>query len=130
MWKSPDILKIRKVRGIRWDPFAPSLSSTSRRPAQGWLLFYMQFEFCWIDWLLAGCCTSELCLAGLHGSIYNLTSFLHEHPGSPETLMESAGGDATDLFSDIGHSSFAVSLADMFILWSCKDSCRSDTPYM
>lgn len=32
-------------------------------------------------------------------------------------MTEAAGGDGTDIFSDIGHSSFASTLADMFILW-------------
>ena len=37
--------------------------------------------------------------------------------GSSESLTEASGGDGSDVFSDIGHSSFATSLADMFLLW-------------
>jgi cytochrome b involved in lipid metabolism len=29
---------------------------------------------------------------GIDGMIYDLTSFVHEHPGSPESLMENSGG--------------------------------------
>lgn len=35
---------------------------------------------------------------------------MHRHPGSPETLMDNAGADATELFEDIGHSSLARDL--------------------
>ena len=46
-------------------------------------------------------------LVGLHGAVYDLGPFLHLHPGSPETLLEHAGGDVTKMFDDIGHSSAA-----------------------
>jgi cytochrome-b5 reductase len=35
------------------------------------------------------------CLLGLHGAVYDVTNFLKEHPGSKETLLDNAGGDAT-----------------------------------
>jgi cytochrome b5 len=37
----------------------------------------------------------------------NITDFLREHPGGEEVILEHAGGDATDAFEDIGHSSDA-----------------------
>ena len=36
-------------------------------------------------------------------------------------MTEAAGGDGTDIFSDIGHSSFASNLADMFLLWGAGE---------
>ena len=46
--------------------------------------------------------------------------------GSAESLTEAAGGDGTDIFIDIGHSSFATSLADMFILWGAGKKKKPD----
>ena len=39
------------------------------------------------------------------------------YQGSSESLTEASGGDGSDVFSDIGHSSFATSLADMYLFW-------------
>uniref|UniRef100_A0A7S2K3U1 Cytochrome b5 heme-binding domain-containing protein n=1 Tax=Leptocylindrus danicus TaxID=163516 RepID=A0A7S2K3U1_9STRA len=65
---------------------------------------YFRFGEAWLDWAIAGKNSEEQCLAGLHGSVFNLTSFLESHPGTPETLMMQAGRDATKYFEDIGHS--------------------------
>ena len=40
----------------------------------------------------------------IKGKIYDVTSFLHEHPGGEEVLREHAGTNATEAFDDIGHS--------------------------
>ena len=93
MWAHERFTEIRKIRGILWNPsvrhdsaevpaaVSPSLEKSLHfRPPQGWLHFYLEFEFCWMDWLLAGCCTQEYCLIGLYGSLYNITNFLPDHP--------------------------------------------------
>ena len=93
MWAHERLTEIRKIRGILWNPtvrhdsaevcaaVSPSLEKSLHfRPPQGWLHFYLEFEFCWMDWLLAGCCTQEYCLIGLYGSLYNITNFLPDHP--------------------------------------------------
>lgn len=41
---------------------------------------------------------------GVHGRLFDITEFMHRHPGSPETLMDNAGADASEMFEDIGHS--------------------------
>ena len=38
------------------------------RPKTSWLQFYLEFEFGWLDWLLAGCNTDACCLLGLQGA--------------------------------------------------------------
>lgn len=43
----------------------------------------------------------------IENSIYDVTSFLNEHPGGEEVLLEQAGKDATEAFEDVGHSSDA-----------------------
>ncbi|XP_017518770.3 cytochrome b5 [Manis javanica] len=52
----------------------------------------------------------------LHHKVYDLTSFLEEHPGGEEVLREQAGGDATENFEDIGHSTDARELSKTYII--------------
>ncbi|KAG7282466.1 hypothetical protein CRUP_000462 [Coryphaenoides rupestris] len=40
----------------------------------------------------------------IHDKVYDVTSFLEEHPGGEEVLLEQAGADATESFEDVGHS--------------------------
>ena len=121
LWEDSRIVEIRRLRGVEWDP-------TDRivlfQPKHGWLYFYLEFEFSWLDWLLAGCNTEDCCLIGLQGAILDVTEFLPRHPGSGESLTEAAGGDATDVFSDIGHSSFATGIADMLVVFHQSKSNR------
>lgn len=39
--------------------------------------------------------------------VYDVTSYLNDHPGGAEVMMEVAGEDATNMFEDIGHSTDA-----------------------
>ncbi|KAM0210965.1 hypothetical protein ACHAQI_005696 [Fusarium lateritium] len=48
--------------------------------------------------------TEEDCYIAINGKVYNVTSFLDEHPGGAELLLEVAGEDATEAFKDAGHS--------------------------
>ena len=43
----------------------------------------------------------------LHYKVYDLSKFLEEHPPGEEVLREQAGGDATENFEDVGHSTHA-----------------------
>ncbi|XP_075560647.1 cytochrome b5 isoform X2 [Pelecanus crispus] len=52
----------------------------------------------------------------LHHRIYDVTKFLDEHPGGEEVLREQAGGDATENFEDVGHSTDARTLSETFIV--------------
>lgn len=58
----------------------------------------------WLEWLAAGQNFEHSCLVGVHGRLYDITEFMHQHPGSPETLMDNAGADASEMFEDVGHS--------------------------
>lgn len=117
MWQHPEIRKIREGRGIFWDPilnYGP--------PQQGWFRFFLLFEVSWIDYLLAGYCTHSRCLVGVNNAIVDVTNFIHVHPGSPETLTEGAGCDATDTFNEIGHSTYAERVMGSLKLWDCHSS--------
>ncbi|KAL7747114.1 hypothetical protein RI367_007472 [Sorochytrium milnesiophthora] len=50
----------------------------------------------------------------IHGKVYNVTSFLDEHPGGEEVLLESAGADGTEGFEDVGHSDDARELLQKY----------------
>uniref|UniRef100_A0A3B4Z4W0 Cytochrome b5 n=1 Tax=Stegastes partitus TaxID=144197 RepID=A0A3B4Z4W0_9TELE len=52
----------------------------------------------------------------IHNKVYDVTKFLEEHPGGEEVLREQAGGDATESFEDVGHSTDAREMSgDMVI---------------
>ncbi|KAF2717982.1 cytochrome b5 [Polychaeton citri CBS 116435] len=40
----------------------------------------------------------------IHDKVYNATSFVDEHPGGEEVLLDVGGQDATEAFEDVGHS--------------------------
>jgi len=46
----------------------------------------------------------------IHDQVYDVTSFIEEHPGGEEVLLEQAGGYATEAFEDVGHSTDAREL--------------------
>ena len=41
------------------------------------------------------------CWIALHGKVYDVTDFLDEHPAGPDSLLRSAGADATDVFDSV-----------------------------
>ena len=127
MWNSEKIRNLRSKRGISWDPTSPASLSLkgAENPAQGWFVFYLEWEACWLDWLLAGMCSEELCVIGLGGSVYDITAFLPVHPGSQETLAEACGGDGTERFADIGHSSDAVDLVKKYLVCLMPEALTS-----
>lgn len=49
--------------------------------------------------------------------VYDITPFVLEHPGSPETLLDHAGGDASEMFYEIGHSTLARRLKESYLMF-------------
>ncbi|EKU21660.1 hypothetical protein NGA_0367500 [Nannochloropsis gaditana CCMP526] len=98
-----------KGRGSAWardagGPSFPVSFPPSLPPSAGsWRHFYSVFELEWAAWLCAGRNREESCWVGLEGGVYDLTAFLEIHPGSKETILVNAGGDATAFFQDVGH---------------------------
>ena len=76
--------------------------------------FYFVFGETWLNYTLAGQNTSSQCLIGLHGHVFDITTFVESHPGSPETLLVQSGRDATSFFEDLGHSVGARKMAMKF----------------
>ncbi|XP_004625880.1 cytochrome b5 type B [Octodon degus] len=52
----------------------------------------------------------------IHGRVYDVTSFLNEHPGGEEVLLEQAGIDASESFEDVGHSSDAREMLKQYYI--------------
>ncbi|NWS01822.1 CYB5 protein, partial [Motacilla alba] len=48
-----------------------------------------------------------------------------QHPGGEEVLREQAGGDATENFEDVGHSTDARTLSETFIVGELHPDDRS-----
>ncbi|XP_027870106.1 cytochrome b5 type B isoform X1 [Xiphophorus couchianus] len=52
----------------------------------------------------------------IHNKIYDITSFLEEHPGGEEVLLEQGGSDATESFEDVGHSTDAREMLQQYYI--------------
>lgn len=52
------------------------------------------------------------------GKVYDLTKFIHSHPGGEETILKTsvAGQDCTEEFDDVGHSTSAVHQLNKFFI--------------
>jgi cytochrome b involved in lipid metabolism len=60
--------------------------------------------------------TPNDCWMIIYDRVYDVTSFLSEHPGGDEIMLEYAGRDATLAFRSVGHSSMAETLLKPFLM--------------
>ncbi|KAL2870796.1 cytochrome b5-like heme/steroid binding domain-containing protein [Aspergillus lucknowensis] len=56
----------------------------------------------------------------VHDKVYNCSSFVDEHPGGEEVLLDVAGQDGTEAFEDVGHSDEAREILDGLLIGSVK----------
>uniref|UniRef100_A0A7S2XZA4 Cytochrome b5 heme-binding domain-containing protein n=1 Tax=Fibrocapsa japonica TaxID=94617 RepID=A0A7S2XZA4_9STRA len=89
-------------------------------PIQGWKRFLLQLDCWWTDIACAGHNTERSCLVGIDSSVFELTQFLDEHPGSPETILVNAGSNCTRFFEEVGHSVTAKAMMPAFECLSAK----------
>lgn len=68
-----------------------------RHPLTSMKEFYFTFAETWLNYTIAGCNSTEKCLIGLHGHVFDISNFVEQHPGSTETLLLQAGRDATGM---------------------------------
>ncbi|XP_067938340.1 cytochrome b5-like isoform X2 [Watersipora subatra] len=52
----------------------------------------------------------DSCWVIIDNDVYDVTTFLKQHPGGDEILLEHAGSDCTTAFQEKGHSAGAVKL--------------------
>jgi len=116
LWSTREIQAALQRHGVSWFPSTGLHEAEARNGPAGsfgapnglsWRRFFYEFDEAWMDWALVGMNTPARCLVALHGTIYDLTQFKQEHPGSVETLLDNAGGDATPMFEGVGHSRVA-----------------------
>ncbi|OJJ85882.1 cytochrome b5-like heme/steroid binding domain-containing protein [Aspergillus glaucus CBS 516.65] len=48
----------------------------------------------------------------VHDKVYDCSSFVDEHPGGEEVILDVGGQDSTEAFEDVGHSDEARELLD------------------
>ena len=91
--------------------------------------FYFRFGLAFCDYMLAGQNTVDRCLVALGGHVYDMTAFVHVHPGSPETVLVSAGKDATQFFTNVRHSSGALRFAkSLCVVVDASRRSKRDNP--
>ncbi|KAB8072234.1 cytochrome b5-like heme/steroid binding domain-containing protein [Aspergillus leporis] len=56
----------------------------------------------------------------VHDKVYDCTSFVDEHPGGEEVLLDVGGQDATEAFEDVGHSDEAREILDGLVVGNLK----------
>ena len=87
----------------KW-PAGKEAMRRSNRPLKVDKEFYFRFGETYLNYILAGRNTNTDCMVGLHCHVFDITSFLDAHPGSPDTLMVHSGRNCTRFFEDMGHS--------------------------
>ncbi|KGN47656.1 cytochrome b5 [Cucumis sativus] len=75
--------------------------------------------------------SNDDCWIIIDGKVYDLTSYLDEHPGGDDVIVAATGRDATDDFEDAGHSKDARELMEKFYIGlldtSSLDSLKLET---
>ncbi|KAF8040399.1 hypothetical protein BT93_B2588 [Corymbia citriodora subsp. variegata] len=58
----------------------------------------------------------EDCWIVIDGKVYDVSSYLDDHPGGDDVILETTGKDATDGFEDAGHSEEVRELLQTFCI--------------
>jgi len=64
----------------------------------------------------------------IHDKVYAVSSFVDEHPGGEEVLMDVGGQDATDSFEDVGHSDEAREILEPLLVGTLKRGTNDPKP--
>jgi len=64
----------------------------------------------------------------IHDKVYNASSFVDEHPGGEEVLLDVAGQDATEAFEDVGHSDEAREILTGLLIGDLKRGASDPAP--
>lgn len=64
----------------------------------------------------------------IDNKVYDITQFLDEHPGGEEVLLDQAGGDGTEPFEDVGHSSDAREMMKTYYIGDLHEDDRKERP--
>ncbi|KAF2860609.1 cytochrome b5 [Piedraia hortae CBS 480.64] len=64
----------------------------------------------------------------IHDKVYNVGSFVDEHPGGEEVLLDVGGQDATEAFEDVGHSDEAREILSKMLVGELKRQPGDPSP--
>ncbi|KAK5113275.1 hypothetical protein LTR62_003612 [Meristemomyces frigidus] len=64
----------------------------------------------------------------IHDKVYNASSFVDEHPGGEEVLLDVGGQDATEAFEDVGHSDEAREILGGMLIGDLKREAGDPAP--
>ncbi|KAL4887158.1 cytochrome b5-like heme/steroid binding domain-containing protein [Aspergillus karnatakaensis] len=56
----------------------------------------------------------------VHDKVYDCSSFVDEHPGGEEVLLDVGGQDGTEAFEDVGHSDEAREILEGLLVGTLK----------
>ncbi|KAI1084817.1 cytochrome B5 [Whalleya microplaca] len=64
----------------------------------------------------------------IHGEVYDVTKYIHDHPGGADVLVEAAGSDASEAFDNAGHSEDAFEIMADYRVGKLKGYGKRATP--
>lgn len=64
----------------------------------------------------------------VHDKVYDVTSFLNEHPGGEEILLDHGGKESSEDFDDVGHSKDALDLMKKYLVGELVESEKLKKP--
>ncbi|KAL6234735.1 cytochrome b5-like heme/steroid binding domain-containing protein [Aspergillus navahoensis] len=64
----------------------------------------------------------------IHDKVYDCSTFVDEHPGGEEVLLDVSGQDATEAFEDVGHSDEAREILEGLLVGNLKRLPGDPTP--
>ncbi|KAL1306272.1 hypothetical protein AAFC00_004360 [Neodothiora populina] len=64
----------------------------------------------------------------IHDKVYNTSSFVDEHPGGEEVMLDVGGQDATEAFEDVGHSDEAREILNGMLIGTLKRAPGDPAP--
>ncbi|CAO2647622.1 Nn.00g085440.m01.CDS01 [Neocucurbitaria sp. VM-36] len=64
--------------------------------------------------------TKKDCYIVVHDKVYDSSSFVDEHPGGEEVILDVAGQDSTEAFEDVGHSDEAREILEGMLVGTLK----------
>ncbi|KZL67434.1 oxidoreductase nad-binding domain-containing protein [Colletotrichum incanum] len=68
------------------------------------------------------------CWMVIHGEVYDVSKYIHDHPGGADVLIEAAGVDATEAFDNAGHSEDAYEIMADFRIGKLKGVNKRSAP--
>jgi len=64
----------------------------------------------------------------IHDKVYDASTFIDEHPGGEEVLLDVGGQDATEAFEDVGHSDEAREILEGLKVATLKRAAGDPVP--